>query len=356
MREPTGRKTGTAPGRTRKAASANTPRARKEAPASPPQARKAAPANTPRARKAASSTHPQLRPGGPTSRTLTVREPGELLAFLLQAHPNQGRNAVKAMLSRGQISIGGRTVTAYNHPLRPGDAVEIRKGRPPEEVRFVGLSILHEDDDLIVIRKEAGLLSIATEQEKELTAYRQLMDYVKKQDARQRVFILHRLDRDTSGVMMFAKSEQVQKKMQDAWKDVVLERVYVALVEGQVREPEGRIESWLKENAAMKMYSSPRPNDGQHAITHYKLLRSNRRYSLLEVRLETGRKNQIRVHMQDFGHPIAGDKKYGAKTKPIGRLGLHASVLAFLHPSTGREMRFKADIPKTFLSVFKEEA
>jgi 23S rRNA pseudouridine1911/1915/1917 synthase len=156
--------------------------------------------------------------------------------------------------------------------------------------------------------------------------------------------------------MMFAKSEQVQRHMQNAWKDAVPERVYYALVEGQVREPEGRIESWLKENAAMKMYSGARPGDGQHAVTHYRVLRSNRRYSLLEVRLETGRKNQIRVHMQDIGHPVAGDKKYGAATKPIGRLGLHAGVLAFVHPSTGQRMRFKTDIPKSFLSVFREEA
>ncbi|MBW5445533.1 RluA family pseudouridine synthase [Cohnella sp. CFH 77786] len=288
------------------------------------------------------------------SRTFTVREPAELLAFLFSQHPGQGRNSVKAMLSRGQVSVGGITVTAFNHPLKPGDTVEIRKGRPPEAVRFVGLSILHEDADVIVIRKEAGLLSVATEEEKELTAYRQLTDYVRKADPRKRIFVLHRLDRDTSGVMMFARSERVQKAMQDNWKDVVTERTYTALVEGQVREPEGKVESWLKENAAMKMYSSPREGEGLHAVTHYRLLRSNRQYSLLEIRLETGRKNQIRVHMQDLGHPIAGDKKYGARTKPIGRLGLHASVLAFVHPTTGETLRFKADIPKSFLSVFKE--
>lgn len=288
-------------------------------------------------------------------RTLPVREPSELLAFLLSRHPGQGRNAVKAMLTRGQITIGGKTVTAYNHPLQPGDQVEIRKGKPPEAVHFVGLAILHEDADIIVIRKDAGLLSVATEEEKELTAYRQLTDYVRRTDSRQRIFVLHRLDRDTSGVMMFARSEEVQKKMQDNWKDVVTERTYTALVEGQVRTPEGKVESWLKENAAMKMYSSDKPNDGQHAVTHYKLLRSSRAYSLLEIRLETGRKNQIRVHMQDIGHPIAGDKKYGAKTKPIGRLGLHASVLTFVHPTSGETMRFKSDVPKAFLSVFKEQ-
>ena len=290
------------------------------------------------------------------ARKLTVREgdPAELLAFLLAAHPNQGRNAVKAMLARGQVSVGGVAFTAYNHPLRPGDTIEIRKGKPAEAVRFAGLAILHEDADLIVVRKEAGLLSVGTDDEKELTAYRQLSDYVKRTDPRQRIYVLHRLDRDTSGVMMFARSEQVQKRMQASWQEVVTERVYIALVEGRVRQPEGTVESWLKENAAMKMYASGKSGDGQHAVTHYKLLRAGGSYSLLELRLETGRKNQIRVHMQDIGHPIVGDKKYGAKTKPIGRLGLHAGVLAFKHPATGEQMRFTVETPKAFLTVFKE--
>jgi 23S rRNA pseudouridine1911/1915/1917 synthase len=288
----------------------------------------------------------------PASRPFTVREPAELLSFLLSVHPGQGRNAVKAMLARGQVSVGGKSVTAYNHPLRPGDEVVVRKGKPPETIRFVGLAILHEDDDVIVIRKDAGLLSIATAEEKELTAYRQLTEHVRKQDPGNRIFVLHRLDRDTSGVMVFGRSEQVQQKMQSAWKDVVPERTYTALVEGEVRKPEGTVESWLKENSAMKVYSSPHQGDGQHAVTHYKVLRASRTYSLLEVRLETGRKNQIRVHMQDIGHPIAGDKKYGAKTKPIGRLGLHASLLAFVHPSTSELMRFESPVPKSFLSVF----
>lgn len=287
-------------------------------------------------------------------RTLIVQEPMELLPFLLGAHPGRGRNAVKAMLSRGQIAVGGQTVTAYNRPLQPGDRVEIRKGKLPEAFRFIGLSILHEDADLIVIRKDAGLLSVATADEKEMTAYRQLSEYVKQADPRQRIYVLHRLDRDTSGIMMFARTEQVQHKMQAAWKEIVTERVYTALVEGQVRQAEGIVESWLKENAAMKMYTSNRAGEGQHAVTRYKLLRTGRHYSLLEIRLDTGRKNQIRVHMQQIGHPIAGDKKYGAKTKPIGRLGLHASVLAFKHPTTEQLMRFKSELPKSFLQVFKD--
>jgi 23S rRNA pseudouridine1911/1915/1917 synthase len=166
---------------------------------------------------------------------------------------------------------------------------------------------------------------------------------------------LHRLDRDTSGIMMFAKSEKIQQKMQDNWKDIVKERMYVALVEGLVKKTQGTVTSWLKETSTLKMYSSFTPGDGQHAITHYKVLQANRNYSLLEVHLETGRKNQIRVHMQDLGHPIASDKKYGSRTKPFARLGLHSRLLAFEHPTTGKLMRFETDIPKPFLSQFKEQ-
>jgi len=290
------------------------------------------------------------------ARRLQVTESGELLEFLLAKLAPQGRNSVKSMLAHGQIAVDDRIEKQYNHPLHPGQTVTVSKTRASASAPLVGLRILYEDDAVIVVHKDAGLLSIATAQETELTAYRQLNAHVRQADPQARIFVLHRLDRETSGVMMFAKSEQVQKKMQDNWKDVVTERKYVALVEGLVKKTNGTISSWLKETSTLKMYSSPVANDGQHAVTHYKVLRASRNYSLVELELETGRKNQIRVHMQDIGHPVAGDKKYGAKTKPFSRLGLHARVLAFEHPTTGKPMRFETDIPKPFLSQFKEEA
>lgn len=286
----------------------------------------------------------------------TVTEPMELLPYLLTVMSNMGRNSVKSILARGQVSVNDRVVTKYNFPLQPGHTITISKDRISDEPPFIGLNILHEDEDIIVIQKEAGLLSIASAQEQELTAYRQLMTHVRKDNPKHRIFVVHRLDRDTSGVMMFAKSEKVQQKLQQSWKDMVQERSYIALVEGLVKKPEGTISSWLKESKTLKMYSSPYPNDGLHAITHYKTVQSNRNFSLLEVHLETGRKNQIRVHMQDIGHPIVGDKKYGAKTKPIGRLGLHARVLAFVHPTTGTNMRFETNIPKALLSPFRNDS
>ncbi|MFW5435369.1 RluA family pseudouridine synthase [Paenibacillus apiarius] len=286
----------------------------------------------------------------------TVTEPAELLTYLLTVMSNMGRNSVKSILARGQVSVNDRVVTKYNFPLQPGHTVTISKERVSDEPLFIGLTILHEDEDIIVIQKEAGLLSIASAQEQELTAYRQLMAHVRRDNPKHRIFVVHRLDRDTSGVMMFAKSEKVQQKLQQSWKDMVQERSYIALVEGQVKKPEGTISSWLKESKTLKMYSSPYPNDGLHAITHYKTIQSNRNFSLLEIHLETGRKNQIRVHMQDIGHSIVGDKKYGAKTKPIGRLGLHARVLAFVHPTKGTDMRFETNIPKTLLSPFRNDS
>lgn len=299
------------------------------------------------------------KPPGPrrkpeAARPFAVTEAGELLPYLLDKLAGRGRNSVKSMLARGQVSVNGQAVTAYNHPLKPGDLVSVSKERIDEKPALVGLAILHEDDDLIVVEKEAGLLSISSPREVgELTAYRQLTEHVRRENPKNRIFVVHRLDRDTSGVMMFAKSERIQQALQTNWQEAVKERAYIALVEGSVKKPEGTISSWLKESKTLKMYSSPYPGDGQHAVTHYKRLQANGSFSLLEVRLATGRKNQIRVHMQDIGHPIVGDKKYGSRSKAIGRLGLHACVLEFEHPGTGERLRFESPIPKAFLHPFR---
>lgn len=292
-------------------------------------------------------THKAKAPLPP--KTYTVNEPSELLPFLLTHITGRGRNAIKSILSRGQVSVNGKVVTQHNFQLQQGHTITIDQEKPVQVTEMIGLTIVHEDEDLIVIQKDAGLLSIATAEENELTAYRQLMEHVRLSNPKNRIFVVHRLDRDTSGVMMFAKSERIQQALQTTWKDTVKERSYVALVEGAVKRPEGTISSWLKETSTLKMYSSPHEGDGQHAITHYKLIQANRHFSLLEVKLETGRKNQIRVHMADIGHPIAGDKKYGAQTKTVGRLGLHARLLSFVHPTTGELMTFESPIPKTFL-------
>ena len=283
---------------------------------------------------------------------LEVTEHAELMKFLMAGLPDKSRSDIKSLLAHRQISVENEVITQFNHPLEIGQQVVVNWTKVLIEKQPEGLTIVFEDPYIIIIEKQAGLLSIATATEKEQTAYSILSEHVKKRDQKNKIFVLHRLDRDTSGVMMFAKSEKIQQLLQNAWKEAVLERSYVAVVEGLVTKEQGTITSWLTESKAFIMYSSRTPNDGQKAVTHYKVLKTNKNYSLLEVNLETGRKNQIRVHMKDIGHSIIGDKKYGATKHPIGRLGLHARVLAFTHPVTGEEVRYETDIPKVFLSLF----
>lgn len=280
----------------------------------------------------------------------TVKEPGELLSFLLESMKKSSRNSVKSILTRGQVTINGEMIKQHNHLLEISDKVEILSNQVAESIsKIEGVAILHEDDDIIVINKNAGILSVASEREKEFTAYRQITEYVKRLNPKNRIFVVHRLDKATSGIMLFAKSEKIQQALQNTWSDTVKERMYTALVEGNVKKTEGTISSWLTENSSFKVYSSPVDNGGQHAITHYKKIQSNKNFSLLEVQLETGRKNQIRVHLEEIGHPVAGDKKYGSTGNPLRRLGLHATALSLIHPRTGKLVRYTADVPQAFL-------
>jgi 23S rRNA pseudouridine1911/1915/1917 synthase len=291
--------------------------------------------------------------GTPRQTHLVVKEPSGLLKFLLSQLPGKSRTTVKSLLSHRQVAIDHHTVTHFDYPLEPGQTVTITYGRIPEEIRYRGLRILFEDPYLIVIEKEAGMLSIATAKEKILTTYSILSTHVKNEDLANRIFVIHRLDRDTSGIMIFAKSENVQSIMQRAWQEAVIERTYIAVVEGEVENDEGTIRSNLKENKALVMYSTRNPEEGDEAITHYKVLKRCLEYTLLEVKLETGRKNQIRVHMKDIGHPVVGDRKYGSRQNPIGRTALHASVLSFIHPVTGKVVKYETAIPQKFLSLFR---
>lgn len=280
--------------------------------------------------------------------SFTVTEATELLPFLLQRLSHEGRNKVKSLLTHGQISVNDRAITRHNHPLSPGQTVIVQWTPTTGDAPLRGLSILFEDEHLIVIDKPAGLLTVATDEEKHRTAYRLLMDHVQSGHPNLRVFVVHRLDRDTSGVMLFAKSEPVQQQLQNTWKDSVLCRTYAVLVEGRVVKPAGTITSWLKESSTLKMFSSRTPGEGLKSVTRYRVVQAGPDYSLLEVELETGRKNQIRVHMQDIGHSVAGDRKYGSSKDPLGRLGLHAQRLEFRHPITNAVMRFEAPLPARF--------
>lgn len=286
---------------------------------------------------------------------LKVTEASELLPFLITQFPGKSRSSIKAWLTHRQVSVNYKIVTQFNHILEPGQQVLLNHTNVKEDNKFYGLRIVFEDPYLIVIEKKSGLLSIGTDKEREKTAYSILSEQVKKENSRNKIFVVHRLDRETSGLMMYAKSMDIQKKLQESWDETVLERIYIAVVEGKVEKDEDTITSWLKESVALKMHSSSYDNGGQKAITHYKVLEKNSYYSLLEVKLETGRKNQIRVHLQDIGHSIVGDKKYGSTQNPLHRMGLHAKVLAFMHPVTNKVVRFETNIPRKFVSVFNDK-
>jgi 23S rRNA pseudouridine1911/1915/1917 synthase len=283
---------------------------------------------------------------------IQVTHPERLLNFLLIHLKDKSRTTIKSILTHRQVSVDHKIITRHDYPLTEGQLVIIAWGRVPEEVRYPGMKILSEDEYLIVIEKEAGLLSIATDKETEKTAYSMLSHHVKKEDPKNKIFVVHRLDRETSGVMLFAKNQEIQALLQEEWKKTIMERTYLAVVEGHLEQEQGTITSWLRESKALIVYSSQDAEKGQKAVTHYKVLKQKNNFALLEVNLETGRKNQIRVHMQDIGHSIVGDKKYGATTNPLKRLGLHAQILSFKHPKTGKVVRFETPIPPKFLKFF----
>lgn len=218
------------------------------------------------------------------------------------------------------------------------------------------LDIVYEDKELIIINKPAGLLTVSTEKEKEKTLYHRVSEYLKKKNKNNKVFVVHRLDKDTSGIIIFAKNEKIKQILQNSWDDIIKLRQYVAIVEGEVIEKKKTIKSWLKETSTLMTYSSNKPNDGKLAITKYRCVLSNKNNSLLEIEILTGRKNQIRVQLNDIGYPIIGDKKYGSKTNPIKRLGLHANKLIFIHPSTKKELILEVDLPNEFVNIFNARA
>ena len=279
---------------------------------------------------------------------LTVEGDGKLLEYLYAAFPTAGRQKVKSWLANRQVRVNGVVTTQFNEPLRSGDTVEVTRERAPEEFRHPMIRIVYEDDYIIVTDKRNGLLSVGTDKERTKTAFYLMSDYVKRADPRNRIFIVHRLDRETSGLMMFAKSEDVQSRMQRSWATMVCDRRYVAVVEGQMPSPSGVIDAPLVESPVHKVYVA---KEGDRAVTGYEVLTRGHDYSLVELTLETGRKNQIRAHMEYLRCPIAGDKRYNAATNPAGRVCLHARVLNIIHPITGEHLDFSTRIPQLFEDV-----
>lgn len=276
-----------------------------------------------------------------------VKNDNTLLSFLLELLNQQSKSSVKSLLKHGQIQVNGKSATHFDTPLTAGDKVFISHEKGRVEFNHPQLTIVWEDDELIVVNKKDGLLSVSNPVSEERSAYSLLSQYVKNADPRNKTFILHRLDKGTSGLMMFAKNKNIQEYLRNNWHEAITRRTYVALIEGTPDKKEDTIVTYLAENSRMKVFCTD-PQHGKEAVSHYHVLNNNATYSLIEVDLETGRKNQIRAQMEYIGHPVAGDPKYSAQTDPAGRLMLHARRLSFIHPATGKEMRFEIPIPQQF--------
>lgn len=274
----------------------------------------------------------------------------QLLNFLLTVMKGKSRGDIKAALSHGSVFINGRPMRQFDAQLKSGDMVQVYRGpvRQSELLQKLPVEVIYEDEAILAINKPSGLLTVASEAESVRTVYRIMNEYIRQRDPSTRIFIVHRLDKETSGVLLVAKSQEVQKTLQDNWNTFVLNRGYVAVVEGSITPPQGSIRTFVKETSVHRMYSSNREGDGSEAITTYHTRSTNGVYSLLDIRLETGRKNQIRLHMSEQGCPIVGDKKYGAVTNPLKRLGLHAHLLEILHPVTGKKLLLEAKMPAGF--------
>lgn len=282
-----------------------------------------------------------------------VVEPMGLMDFLMKKMDGISRSKVKRMLANRIVSVDGEQTSQFDFALQPGMTVEIGKPTARERFHNPKLKIVYEDKYLLVIDKKEGLLTNSPTKEKD-TAQAILNQYFISTQQRCRAHTIHRLDRDTSGLMLFAKSKEVALMFEEDWKNTVYDRRYVAIVSGVVEKADGIVESWLKDNKAFVTYSSPTDNGGKFAQTYYKTLMSQKGYSLMELTLQTGRKNQIRVHMADMGHPVVGDPKYGNGDNPIGRLALHAFRLCFHHPVKHEDFEFETPFPASFGKVFPQ--
>ncbi len=270
---------------------------------------------------------------------MKVNKSCELMEFLIENLKGKSRNNIKSLLKYKQVRVNDLIQTQFNYKLNIGDVVEIAKFRSDDE-----LDILFEDDYFIAINKPANILSVRNHKG-EYSAISMILKYLDKSVVNPNVYVLHRLDKATSGILVVAKTEKIQKQMQSNWNEIVLFRGYYAICEGEIAKS-GKIESNLAENKEGFVFSTN--GEGKHAITNYKVMKRNRGYSLLDVNIETGRKNQIRVHLKELGHPVVGDMKYGSKSKLLSRLALHSYRLVFTHPVTNKRIDLRCDMPKEF--------
>ena len=290
------------------------------------------------------------RRGDCTEYVVSEQTPDALLQYLL-SHAKESRNKIKATLQGRGIKVNGKVVTQFDAPLRKGDRIQVARHKNNSAFKSRYVKIVYEDRWIVVVEKNIGILSMAAGHSS-LNVKSVLDDYFLKTRQRCRAHVVHRLDRDTSGLMIYAKDIDTEQILEHDWHGTVYDRRYVAVVSGEMEDDNGTVRNWLKDNKAYVTYSSPTDNGGKLAVTHFHVLARTTEHSLVEYKLETGRKNQIRVHSADLGHPVCGDTKYGNGDDPLHRLCLHAYVLCFVHPITKERMEFSTPIPTSFRSLF----
>lgn len=296
------------------------------------------------------NTNNTYKTQGGDNLVITVKENAPLLEYLIN-NVSESRSKLKATLQGRGIAVNGRMVTQFDYQLKAGDKIIISRHKKQNQFKSRYVKIVYEDRWLVVVEKNIGILSMAAGHSS-LNVKSVLDDYFLKSRQKCRAHVVHRLDRDTSGLMVYAKDIETEQILEHNWHQIVYDRRYVAVVSGEMEQNNGTIANWLKDNKAYITYSSPADNGGKYAVTHFQVLNRTTEHSLVEYKLETGRKNQIRVHSADMGHPVCGDMKYGNGDDPLHRLCLHAYMLCFTHPVTGEPMEFSTPIPTAFRSLF----
>lgn len=296
------------------------------------------------------NTNNTYKTQGGDNLVITVKENAPLLEYLIN-NVSESRSKLKATLQGRGIAVNGRMVTQFDYQLKAGDKIIISRHKKQNQFKSRYVKIVYEDRWLVVVENNIGILSMAAGHSS-LNVKSVLDDYFLKSRQKCRAHVVHRLDRDTSGLMVYAKDIETEQILEHNWHQIVYDRRYVAVVSGEMEQDNGTIANWLKDNKAYITYSSPTDNGGKYAVTHFQVLNRTTEHSLVEYKLETGRKNQIRVHSADMGHPVCGDVKYGNGDDPLHRLCLHAYMLCFTHPVTGEPMEFSTPIPTAFRSLF----
>ena len=281
-----------------------------------------------------------------------ITEQGTILSAAAAALPDHSGTKLKSMLRHNQLAINGMPTTQFNHPVQAGDVLWVNFDRSFQVFSHPRIKLVYEDNDIIVVDKGCGVLSTASGNRPGETVYNVIKDYARKFSDKAAVYVVHRLDRDTSGLMLLTRTKASRDALVNNWAGMVVKRTYVAVVEGQVQDKEGTIKSYLAEDPeTYEMYSTTDKEKGKLATTAYRVLKQGMKYAMLELSVKTGRKNQLRVHMKDMGNPVSGDRKYGGHASPINRVALHANLLSFIHPTTQEVVTFTSPTPSNFSTM-----